>query len=337
MKNTTDVNINLIREKDLSADAVIAYVASKLVKTDEEDDFSYFSFSDIYRCVYGYKNVRRCDYDAMIKGIKELADKDVFKEYEELDLKGYVVTYDESAPTMKSYKVNITRDDLNCIMTSSYKKRKDAFRYYLFMLSLREKATGMSKKYRNIVLTESLQYLSQMTKYAISSIQAYNKFLVDCGIIYCFEKVRPNEYVQYKKGNAYCRMCDIKLAREYLEYNGCFLSDKDKMAVAGLPDMESLRESEEFKEAKQIYDNLKRRSKVPSLTELRNSYWMIRKYNESTHKWNDYYENNGLKDRVKIIDEACYERYMEDILDKNRTEYSRNYDDTKFHYFEGMS
>lgn len=299
----------IILRKDLSNEAIAAYVALRRTSGNTSNTTTYFCINELNYSIRNSLPTVHSYITRMRNGVLELSDKNIIANLKEMKKNEYIAdlsTLDIDA-TSKSFDehppfIVISVDDIHRVMNLGTNNDKfSLLRYYCCLMSV----INYKKKFG----CETIVKLAELSCMARSTIAKYNALFVDKEVIYIgnIDKymINTNGRVQ-NIVNHYSRFCDRKAAM-----NAVAEIEKKKVLLNHTDYNNSLAMKYAYmlKGTKYKYDQVKQ------------IFFYIHGRNESTKKKISETKNKTLKDKMiaSLKDETFFKQnYPEfyEIYDK---------------------
>lgn len=313
MKNGFTVNYTLIVKKKLSTNGVLAYVGVNMCRSKFGARYM-ISIGELYYSLFGLDKFSKRQCQRLEEGLKELQDKDILVDVDELNFKVLLAEVNESIPKTKSFWVNVDSNDVRRILDITYQRNREVLRYYILLLGLRNNDNKLEKKYKMRFVTSNLMMIASKTGLSTVTVGKYNDILEENEIIYIFRRAIPNEFDPYKKGNVYCLYKDKEITKEYLMMNGYYLyednkKEEDKERAKG-GDLNILTDKERYEYYNAIFKKMDSKC-VPSFDIMKDSILYFKEYNHAVKPIIDRSRESGKPSGYESFDEANIEPLIE--------------------------
>lgn len=323
MKNGFTINYTLITKKNLSADAVTAYVGINMCRAKLGTRYL-ISIGELYYSLFGVDSFSRKKCAKLEDGIKELKDKGILVDVEELNFKVLFAEINESVVGSKGFWINVNSYDVINILHIGYQRNRELLRYFLLFLALRDNSGELKKKYKTKFVMCNLATIASKTGVNADTVTKYNNILEQNEIIYIFRRAIPNEFDPYKKGNVYCLYKDKEITKEYLMMNGYYLYEDNenegtKEVLKG-GSSNILTDKERYEYYSAIFKKMDGKC-VPSFDIMKDSILYFKEYNRAVKPIIDKSKESGKPSGYESFDEANIEPLIDLAYDDSCTDY----------------
>ena len=323
MKNGFTINYTLITKKNLSADAVTAYVGINMCRSKLGTRYL-ISIGELYYSLFGVDSFSRKKCSKLEDGIKELKDKGILLDVEELNFKVLFAEINESVSGTKGFWININSFDVIRILQTGYQRNRELLRYFILFLGLRDNSGELKKKYKTKFIMCNLTTIASKTNVNADTAAKYNDILEENEIIYIFRRAIPNEFDPYKKGNVYCLYKDKEVTKEYLMMNGYYLyedgeNEEPKEAAKG-GNLNILTDKERYEHYNAVFEKMNNKC-VPSFDVMKDSILYFKEYNRAVKPIIDKSRESGKPSGYESFDEANIEPLINLAYDDSCTDY----------------
>lgn len=320
MKNGFTVNYTLITKKNLSADAVTAYVGINMCRAKLGTRYL-VSIGELYYSLFGVDSFSRKKCSKLEDGIRELKDKGILIDVEELNYKVLFMEIDESVAGSKGFWINVNSFDVTRILQAEYQRTRELLRYFILFLGLRDNSGKLKKEYKAKFIMNNLTTIASKTGVNAETAAKYNNILEENEIIYIFRRAVPNEFDPYKKGNVYCLYKDKEVTREYLMLNGYYLKEDEggKEELRG-EHSDILTDKERYNYFN-IFFKMMDNGNLPSFKDMKKAILYIKEYNRVVWPIIEKSKESGIPSGYQTFDEAHIEPLIDLAYDDNYTDY----------------
>ncbi|MCQ2770959.1 MAG: hypothetical protein MJ236_04085 [Clostridia bacterium] len=181
-------------DKEITSQEIITYCALYMFGKQSHDEYELVTVDNLLWRIYGEYTVGRKVRQGIIDAIESLTIKKIV--YCEQPSKGiYLLKTDQFVATSQFAQISYVA--MRKIMTSEYRNKAQAFRYYCILMGSRNGVASNMK----------LSYFAEAMEVSEKTIMTYNKLLEDLKIIYV---IRGNELKNgedggiFRDNNIYC-------------------------------------------------------------------------------------------------------------------------------------
>lgn len=323
MKNGFTINYTMVVKKKLSTNGVLAYIGVNMCRSKFGARYM-ISIGELYYSLFELGKFSKRQCQRLEEGLKELRDKDILVDVNELNFKVLLAEVNETIPRTKSFWVNVDSNDVRRILDISYQRNREVLRYYILFLGLRNNDNKLDKKYKMRFMTHNLMMIASKTDLSTATVAKYNDILEENEIIYIFRRAIPNEFDPYKKGNVYCLYKDKEITKEYLMMNRYYLYEDNKnegaKEVLKGGDSNILANKERYEYYNAIFKKMDSKC-VPSFDVMKDCILYFKEYNRAVKPIIDKSKESGKPSGYESFDEANIEPLIDLAYDDSCTDY----------------